>query len=128
MIERVVHWLSKEARYRIVEVLMSTRSERELAKDLGVTSTAIYKYLERKTHPSDTVVARALKILNEYERERVYKLVADDIVSAIEELLNNVPQEFPQLKTYVLDRLEYLLEKSKEGADLSLRTSTQTYR
>ncbi len=123
MIEKLVHWLSKEARYRIVEVLMSTRSERELAKDLGVTSTAVYKYLERKTHPSDTIVARALKILNEYEKERVYKLVADDIISAIEELLNNAPQDFPQLRRYVLDRLEYMLEKFKEEADLGYKAS-----
>ncbi|MEM4475681.1 MAG: helix-turn-helix domain-containing protein [Desulfurococcaceae archaeon] len=114
MVEKLVHWLSKEARYRIIEVLMSTRSERELAKDLGVTSTAIYKYLERKTHPSDTIIARALKVLNEYEKERVYKLVADDIISAIEELLNNIPQDFPQLREYVLNRLEYMLEKFKE--------------
>ena len=53
-------------------------------------------------------------MLNEYEKERVYKLVADDIISAIEELLNNVPQDFPQLREYVLNRLEYMLEKFKE--------------
>ncbi|MEM0225085.1 MAG: helix-turn-helix domain-containing protein, partial [Desulfurococcaceae archaeon] len=51
-----VHWVSKNARYRIIELMLSTRSITELARVLGVSPTAVRKYIKRISHPSDEIL------------------------------------------------------------------------
>lgn len=81
-----VHWLSKEARFRIIDHLLTTRSVKELAEELGLSRSAIRKFINRETHPSDEVMERIFNILRDYEFEHVILIVIDDILKAFEML------------------------------------------
>lgn len=105
-----VHWISKEARYRIIEIMLATRSARQLALELGVTPATINKYLSRRMHPSDRTIARALQILYDYEKERIYQVIIDDIINALSKIVDHVSSESEYLKRYTLERLNDLIE------------------
>jgi len=80
---KFIHLLGKEARLRIIEVLAATRSHREVAEMLGVTPAAITKYLSRRTHPSDTVLLRALEAADGEERRRISEIIRDELLSGL---------------------------------------------
>jgi len=106
-----VHWISKEARYKIIEIMLATRSARQLALELGVSPAAINKYLSRRMHPSDQTIARALQVLYDYERERIYQVIVDDIINALSKLVDYVSSESEYLKRYTIERLNDLLRR-----------------
>lgn len=81
-----VHWISKDARYKIIEFMLSTRSVTELARELGISPTAVRKYIKRVSHPSDEVLARALSALAPYEMDVVLDIITEDLVSAVKRL------------------------------------------
>jgi len=104
-----VHWLSKDARFRIIETLISTRSLTDLAKELGVTSTAIRKYMKRETHPSDEVILKALSILAPYEEEKVYSIIISDLVSALRLLYKMLDEKYREKVRKLIE--EVILEQ-----------------
>ncbi len=114
-LHKLVHWISKDARYKIIEVMLTTRSTRQLAEELGVTSAAVNKYIYRKTHPSDATVARALSILGEYERQRVMQIIVDDIIRAVEILSESLGNEDKEVREYLISRLEWIVKRLKEN-------------
>ena len=85
---KFIHLLSKDARRRIMELLASTRSYRELSESLGVTPTAISKYLGGVTHPSDRVLAKAIESMNHDELYNVAKISFADLYAGFESLLS----------------------------------------
>lgn len=105
-----IHWLSKEARFRIIELMSNTRSIKELAEQLEVSRTMIRKYLSRKTHPSDLVLEKALNHVAEYEKEAIVKIVIDDIVNAVE-LLRNTIVDNERCVEYLKYRLNEVLKR-----------------
>ncbi len=80
---KFIHLLGKEARLKIIEVLAATRSHREVAELLGVTPAAVTKYLSRRTHPSDAVVARALEAATGDERRRIAEIIREEMLSGL---------------------------------------------
>ncbi len=108
---RIVHWISKDARYRIIELMLSTRTAKQLASELGLSVAAINKYLSRRTHPSDETIARILGIMSDYERERVLEIIMDDLLEALETMYNEVVRDNTVFKEYFLKRVRELLEK-----------------
>ncbi len=114
-LEDVAKWVSKDARYKIIEVLVSTRSARTLASQLGVSHTVINKYLKRKTHPSDETLARALNIVEEYERKRILQIIIEDILEALTILVNEVKNSGDKdLLEYISSKLISVLEVIKD--------------
>ncbi len=104
-----VHWLSKEARRRVIEIMLSTRSIHQLAQELGISPTAVRKYLEGRTHPSDQTMIKAFEILAPYEKEQVYRVVIDDLTDALNFLLRNLDEE--SQVGYLEKRIREVLEK-----------------
>ncbi len=110
----IVHWISKEARYKIIELLLTTRSVRQLANELGVSATAVKKYIERKTHPSDATMIKLLTILAPYEQDKVYELIINDLFDALtrlieligdnERLLDMVREKLKEVELFVEQR------------------------
>lgn len=92
-----VHWISKEARAKIVELMLSTRSIIELSRDLGISPTAVRKYVKRLTHPSDEVLYRALKSLAPYEVDTAINIIIDDMLEALRRLYNSVDNKYKQI-------------------------------
>lgn len=88
-----IHWISKNARYKIIELMLSTRSITELARVLGVSPTAIRKYIKRYAHPSDEVLATAIKQAGMYERDAILDIVIEDLVEAINRLYKSVDKK-----------------------------------
>ncbi len=112
----IVHWISKDARYRIIEIMLSTRSIRQLARELCVSPTAINKYLSRKTHPSDQVISRALSRLTEYERRRIYEVIIDDLINALGKLVAVVKDYGDKhVINYLKDRILEVIEELGYG-------------
>ncbi len=107
-----VHWLSKDARYKIIDIMLSTRSIRQLAEELGVSSTAIRKYISRKTHPSDETMYRVLKIMAPYEEERLITIIIDDIIEAVKRLYTSLEKE--EYRKYLLIKLKEVLKEIGE--------------
>lgn len=89
-VEFPVHWISKDARYKLIELMLSTRSVTELARELGVSPTAVRKYLKRVSHPSDEILARALKVLAPYEFEAALEIITSDLLNALKKLYLSV--------------------------------------
>jgi len=100
-----VHWLSKEARYRIIEILLSTRTSESLAKELDISRSTIRKYMARLTHPSDETMERVFAICKPYEEDAVMKIVIDDLVEAVRKLAESLDKD---------NHREYLLKRLKE--------------
>ncbi len=85
--QRFLHNLSKDARRRIIEVMLASRSQRGLAEDLGITPAAVNKYLTGKTHPSDRVLERIIEIASREEAMEISRIIAEDLAKGIEEYL-----------------------------------------
>ncbi|MEM1927767.1 MAG: helix-turn-helix transcriptional regulator [Acidilobaceae archaeon] len=85
---RFVHLLSKEARKKIIEEALSRRSLRELSETLGVSVAAISKYKSGITHPSDETLARLLEVAEEEEAREYVRIMVEDLVSGISELIS----------------------------------------
>ncbi|WP_440059584.1 helix-turn-helix domain-containing protein [Thermogladius sp. 4427co] len=79
-------WVSKEARLKIIEVVLSSRSVKQLASELGVSPTAVRKYLNRRAYPSDEVVSKIIRNLAPYEKEKVYEILIDDLTASLKDL------------------------------------------
>jgi predicted transcriptional regulator len=89
-----VHWVSKEARYKLIELMLSTRSLTELAKILGVTPTAVRKYIKRSAHPSDEVLLKAIESLAPYEKDQAMSIIISDLLGAVKALYENVEDKY----------------------------------
>ncbi|MEB3778994.1 MAG: helix-turn-helix domain-containing protein [Desulfurococcales archaeon] len=109
---KFLHHLSKDARRRIIEVLASGRSQRDLAEDLGVTPAAVNKYLSGTTHPSDRILLRALTIASRAEMEEISMIIAEDLISGLEDYIKWA-MENKTLYYRSLDRIESLATKSR---------------
>lgn len=90
----LVHWVSKEARYKLIELMLSTRSLTELAKILGVTPTAVRKYIKRSAHPSDEVLLKAIESLAPYEKDQAMSIIISDLLGAVKVLYENVEDKY----------------------------------
>lgn len=88
-----VHWVSKDARYKVIEFMLSTRSITELARILGISPTAVRKYIKRLSHPSDEIFARALEQAAPYEKDTIVSIVVDDLLEALKKLYNAVSEQ-----------------------------------
>lgn len=95
---RIIHNLSKDARERIIDILLEKRSKKELADELGISPSAITKFINGITHPSDETIEKALEIADEEERQRIYEIIAEDIIESLEEFINNCGFENEKIK------------------------------
>ena len=95
---RIIHNLSKEARSRIIEILLENRSRKELAEELGLSPAAITKFLSGITHPSDETIEKALEIANEDEKKEIINIILNDIMSSLEEFINELNVEVEELE------------------------------
>ncbi len=108
-----VHWLSKDARRRIIEIMLSTRSIHQLSRELGLSATAVRKYVSGETHPSDQTMIKVFEIVAPYEREQIYKVVIDDLTDAILYLSNHIEEE--TLKEYLKKRIKEVMNRIEQG-------------
>jgi len=111
---KFVHLLSKDARRRIVEVMLNGRSLRELSELLGVTPAAISKYRSGATHPSDDVLVRILERAGEAELMEIARIAFNDLYSGFESLVEwmsarGLPDSF------VVDRLKKLASRLEDS-------------
>ena len=95
---RIIHNLSKDAREKIIEILLEKRGNKELAEELGISPSAITKFLNGETHPSDKTIERALKIADEEEKEKIYKIIVEDVVESLEEFLEFIDSENEKIR------------------------------
>ena len=93
-IDLPVHWISREARYKIIEHMISTRTITELARILGISPTAVRKYINRISYPSDEVVLRAIISSAMYERDAVMAIIIDDLIETISRLYDKVEEKY----------------------------------
>lgn len=102
---RIIHNLSKEAREKIIMVLLENRSKKELAESLGVSPSAITKFINGITHPSDETIEKALEIATDEEREKIENIILEDILESLEEFINNtkfVNEKANRIKNFIL--------------------------
>ncbi len=81
--------LSKETRSRVIKALVDVVGDQEMAASiLGVSRTAVYKFVNDVIHPSDTVTLRALDYLKSrggYDWQIVASRIARELKAALEE-------------------------------------------
>jgi transcriptional regulator with XRE-family HTH domain len=95
---RIIHNLSKEARRKIIEILLENRSRKELAEELGLSPAAITKFLNGITHPSDETIEKALEIASEDEKREIINVILNDIMLSLEEFINELNVEVEELE------------------------------
>ncbi len=117
---RFVHLLSKDARRKIIEVMLTRRSLRELSSVLDVTPTAISKYRSGATHPSDETIFRVLGGANRDELIEISRIIFDDLYSGFTSFVEWM-QEKGLIDGYVVERLRRLVERIEN--DLEVRRS-----
>lgn len=105
---KFVHLLGKDARSKIIAVLASTRSYNELADLLGVSTAAISKYLKGRTHPSDTVMIRAIELADYDEKEMIADIIINELGDGLREFISWAKEE-SLLKKRHLRKLEEIL-------------------
>ncbi len=106
---RFVHLLSKDARRRVVEVMLTGRSLRELSELINVTPAAISKYRSGATHPSDEVLSRMLESASESELEEIAMIAFNDLYSGFMNLIEWMLEK-KLVNGSVLERLRKLVE------------------
>ncbi|WP_042667213.1 helix-turn-helix domain-containing protein [Desulfurococcus amylolyticus] len=97
-----LHWVSKDVRARLIELMLSTRSIIELSRDLGISPTAIRKYLKREAYPSDEVLQRAVEKLAPYEVDEAMRIIITDLLESLRNLYNSVNEKH---KEYIREYL-----------------------
>ncbi|MEM0173204.1 MAG: helix-turn-helix transcriptional regulator [Sulfolobaceae archaeon] len=104
---KVVHNISKEARSKIIMLLLENRSKESLARELGITSTAINKFLKGITHPSDNTIIKAINIATEDEKVKIYKIIINDLITSLKDFLNTteIPNKDKILKEEIISKL-----------------------
>ncbi len=105
---KFVHLLGKEARSKIIAVLASSRSYNELSELLGVSTAAISKYLRGKTHPSDSVMIRAIELADYNEKEVIADIIINELGNGLREFISWAKKE-SLLKKSHLRKLEEIL-------------------
>ena len=75
-----IHMLGKQARLRIVELLVERRGVRAAAELLGVSPAAVSKFLNGDTAPSDKVVARAFMNAGPGELEEMLHIALEEFL------------------------------------------------
>lgn len=95
---RIIHNLSKEARRKIIEILLENRSRKELAEELDLSPAAITKFLNGITHPSDETIEKALEIASEDEKREIINVILNDIMLSLEEFINELNIEVEELE------------------------------
>ncbi|MEB3845076.1 MAG: helix-turn-helix domain-containing protein [Desulfurococcales archaeon] len=81
------HRISKEARRKIVDVLLRRRSMRDLARTLDISPAAVHKYVSGKTHPSDKILWRMISIATYEEKQEISTIIMRDLVEGLEEFI-----------------------------------------
>jgi len=114
---RFVHLLSKDARRRVVEVMLSGRSLRELSELLGVTPAAISKYRSGATHPSDEVLGRILESASRIELEEIARVSFNDLYLGFENLIEWM-LERKLLEGHVVEKLRKLVERVESDPEV----------
>ncbi len=107
---KFVHLLSKEARLRIIELALKTRSARELADELGVSPAAISKYVNGLMYPSDETMQRLFHILSGRELEEAYTIALEDLVEGVEELVQYYKRDASSISKNFYSTLKALHE------------------
>jgi transcriptional regulator with XRE-family HTH domain len=74
-----------------------------LARNLGVTPTAIRKYLRRDTHPSNEVIRRALAIMESYEEEKIFMIIIQDFLSALKMLYDSLDEPYKERMRKIIE-------------------------
>ncbi|MEM0340599.1 MAG: helix-turn-helix transcriptional regulator [Acidilobaceae archaeon] len=110
MNNKFVHLLSKEARKKIIEEALSRRTLKELSEALDVSIAAISKYKSGATHPSDETLIKLLEIAEEEEVREYVKIMVEDLVSGLSELLSWAIER-DVLDVSVINKLERLHSK-----------------
>jgi len=105
---KFVHLLGKEARSKIIAVLASNRSYNELSELLGVSTAAISKYLRGRTHPSDSVMIRAIEFADYDEKEMIADIIMNELGNGLREFISWAKKE-SLLKKDHLRKLEEIL-------------------
>jgi predicted transcriptional regulator len=80
---RFCHAISKQARSEIIKIMLRGRSQRELARLLGITPPAVIKYLRETTHPSDEVICRALSVASVSELIEIKDIIINDLIKSL---------------------------------------------
>ncbi len=114
--KELVYWISGETRYRIIDLLLATRSGRQLAIELGITPTAVNKYVYRRAYPSDEVIERALEIAAPFEKEKLLRIIADELLGLVERVYRELLSNSVDVGRYFLERLESIIEAMESGS------------
>ena len=84
-----VHLLSKETRTRIIKLVVESVLDQDTAANiLGVSRTAVYKFLQGSIHPSDRVTLAALNYLKQRknaEWSQAVHLVTGELTKALQQ-------------------------------------------
>ncbi|NON61966.1 helix-turn-helix domain-containing protein [Acidianus sp. RZ1] len=104
---KAIHNLGKEARHDIIEIMLENRSRKALADELGLTPTAVIKFSRGMTHPSDDTILKIMEIANGKERQKILKIMLNELVSSLIEIIN----EYPDIKDEKLDELRKILDE-----------------
>ena len=85
-----VSLISPKTRRRIIEQLSLSLSYRQLASSLGVTPSAIHKYLTGRSTPRDEIVCRAIDLAGDLGLTEIGEIITEDMTKELEALLEKL--------------------------------------
>ncbi len=106
---KFIHLLSKEARIKLLHILLVKRGKKELAEELGISPASITKYLSGRMHPSDNTLKKMIKIMDSQERSRAYKVMLEDLSTGLEELLNVIEEHIYEIDENSKNEIMYMI-------------------
>ncbi|MCE4601412.1 MAG: helix-turn-helix domain-containing protein [Desulfurococcales archaeon] len=85
-----VSLIGPKTRRRIIEQLSLSLSYRQLASSLGVTPSAIHKYLTGRSTPRDEIMCRAIDLAGDLGLAEIGEIIMEDLAKELEALLEKL--------------------------------------
>jgi predicted transcriptional regulator len=105
----IIHMIGKDARRRIIELLVRAYGPSQTAQLLGVSKPAVTKYMKGETHPTDSVIARVLERVDDNILQGVLLIIGQELINAV----NDYNELLKKLS--LTRRSEHLLEELREA-------------
>ncbi len=111
--ERLLEMTSKQARRKIIELIVSRYGPSETARLLELSKPAVTKYLKGKTHPSDETLRKIFERVEEETRKRVLEVIGEDLLRAVGEFARIAEEEKERRLEAILEEIEEMIYEAK---------------
>lgn len=85
MSRELIHFLGKDVRKKIIEIIVKEYGKAGAAEILGVSKASITKYMSGKMHASDETLFKAFESVDETTRKKIIIVIGEELLEFLKE-------------------------------------------